>query len=139
MLSFWFLLCLPLSFLLPKESGASPETPPKSESSVWGYAGLVVLDLGINWFRSREHFSTGVLIFHLLETALKGGVMLGVLRGKRWAFYVQLLLSLLALVSSVGVLGQANRRAANDPLLWISLGAQILAGIYCAYRLTRRA
>ena len=103
------------------------------------YGCMVLLDLGINWYRSAGNLQSGVVVFHLGETVIKGTTMLLVLRGKRWANYVQLLLSTLAFVSGMALLTQANRRAANDPLVWISLGAQVAAGVYCALQLRRAA
>lgn len=102
------------------------------------YPLMVVSDLALSWYRSAAHFTPGVLLFHGLETALKLTVLLFALRNRRWAYILQLILSALALLSSLALLGQANRRAVNDPLLWISLGAQVVAGICCVIWLYKR-
>ncbi|HLK55853.1 MAG TPA: hypothetical protein VKU00_04795 [Chthonomonadaceae bacterium] len=113
-----------------------PEKGMPVTSLAYLYALAVLLDVGLIWYRTLLHFTPPQLVFRLFETALKLAVMLLVLSSRRWACYVQLILSGLALVSGALLPFQSNHRAANDPLLWVSLAAQILAGGYCVYRLT---
>lgn len=97
------------------------------------YMLLILADLTIAWIRLLAHFQQGAMLFRPMETAIKLTVMLFVLKGKRWAWILQLLLCVVALLSTLMLFTQTNSRAVIDPFTWISLGAQILAGGLCAF------
>jgi hypothetical protein len=118
-----------------------PQTSPVRTNATSFQALLIVAvltDLGIAWVRTSQHFTVPTLVFRLIETGIKLSVLALVLRGKRWAYVAQMCLSALAFVSGIALLNQANHRAAGDPLVWISLAAQVFAGIYCGFRLGTR-